>query len=121
MKKYDKQSVKIFLKNYQLKNDIDKDIVVTNIDDFFNINQDKEIESDHIDDTIYFNELDILIETIASDKEYYVYWLITDGHSYEDIGGMFELSGERIRQIYDGLLEKLPWLLVAFYVYKILF
>ena len=44
---------------------------MTNIDDFFNINQDEEIENDHIDDTIYFNELDTLIETIASDKEYY--------------------------------------------------
>ena len=108
MKKYDKQSVKIFLKNYQHKNDIDKDIVVTNIDDFFNINQDEEIENDHIDDTIYFNELDTLIETIASDKEYYVYWLISEGHSYENIGEIFDLSRERIRQIYDGLLVKLP-------------
>ena len=108
MKKYDKQSVKIFLKNYQHKNDIDKDIVVTNIDDFFNINQDEEIENDHIDDTIYFNELDTLIETIASDKEYYVYWLISEGHSYENIGEIFDLSRERIRQIYDGLLKKLP-------------
>ncbi|HBY82630.1 RNA polymerase subunit sigma-70 [Staphylococcus warneri] len=94
--------------NYQHKNDIDKDIVVTNIDDFFNINQDEEIENDHIDDTIYFNELDTLIETIASDKEYYVYWLISEGHSYENIGEIFDLSRERIRQIYDGLLEKLP-------------
>ncbi|PTI20187.1 RNA polymerase subunit sigma-70 [Staphylococcus warneri] len=94
--------------NYQHKNDIDKDIVVTNIDDFFNINQDEEIENDHIDDTIYFNELDTLIETIASDKEYYVYWLISEGHSYENIGEIFDLSRERIRQIYDGLLVKLP-------------
>lgn len=108
MKKYDKQSVKSFLKNYQHNNNNDSDIEMTNIDDFFNINQDEEIESEPIDDTIYFNELDTLIETIASDKEYYVYWLITNGHSYEDIGKIFELSGERIRQIYDGLLEKLP-------------
>ncbi|MCI2770151.1 RNA polymerase subunit sigma-70, partial [Staphylococcus warneri] len=83
-------------------------IIVTNIDNFFNINQDEEIENDHIDDTIYFNELDTLIETIASDKEYYVYWLISEGHSYENIGEIFDLSRERIRQIYDGLLEKLP-------------
>ncbi|AXV42942.1 hypothetical protein K1Y28_04965 [Staphylococcus warneri] len=81
---------------------------MTNIDDFFNINQDEEIENDHIDDTIYFNELDTLIETIASDKEYYVYWLISEGHSYENIGEIFDLSRERIRQIYDGLLVKLP-------------
>lgn len=81
---------------------------MTNIDDFFNINQDEEIENDHIDDTIYFNELDTLIETIASDKEYYVYWLISEGHSYENIGEIIDLSRERIRQIYDGLLVKLP-------------
>ena len=81
---------------------------MTNIDNFFNINQDEEIENDHIDDTIYFNELDTLIETIASDKEYYVYWLISEGHSYENIGEIFDLSRERIRQIYDGLLVKLP-------------
>ncbi|AGZ26184.1 MULTISPECIES: sigma factor-like helix-turn-helix DNA-binding protein [Staphylococcus] len=81
---------------------------MTNIDNFFNINQDEEIENDHIDDTIYFNELDTLIETIASDKEYYVYWLISEGHSYENIGEIFDLSRERIRQIYDGLLKKLP-------------
>lgn len=81
---------------------------MTNIDDFFNINQDEEIENDHIDDTIYFNELDTLIETIASDKEYYVYWLISEGHSYENIGEIFDLSRECIRQIYDGLLVKLP-------------
>nr|WP_251006308.1 sigma factor-like helix-turn-helix DNA-binding protein [Staphylococcus warneri] len=49
-----------------------------------------------------------MIETIASDKEYYVYWLISEGHSYENIGEIFDLSRERIRQIYDGLLEKLP-------------
>ncbi|PMB95187.1 hypothetical protein CJ234_08040 [Staphylococcus sp. UMB0328] len=83
-------------------------MIVTNIDNFFNINQDEEIENDHIDDTIYFNELDTLIETIASDKEYYVYWLISEGHSYENIGEIFDLSRERIRQIYDGLLKKLP-------------
>ncbi|UEH02110.1 sigma factor-like helix-turn-helix DNA-binding protein [Staphylococcus gallinarum] len=33
---------------------------------------------------------------------------MSEGQTYEEVGKIFNLSGERIRQIFDGLLEKLP-------------
>ncbi|MCD8920852.1 hypothetical protein K2V69_09075 [Staphylococcus gallinarum] len=61
-----------------------------------------------VDNTIYFNILDIIILSIANDKENLIFWLISEGQTYEEVGKIFNLSGERIRQIFDGLLEKLP-------------
>ncbi|WP_421673643.1 sigma factor-like helix-turn-helix DNA-binding protein [Staphylococcus gallinarum] len=33
---------------------------------------------------------------------------MSEGRTYEDVGRIINISGERIRQIFDGLLEKLP-------------
>nr|WP_269668177.1 sigma factor-like helix-turn-helix DNA-binding protein [Staphylococcus gallinarum] len=70
--------------------------------------EDNDIDIVPVDNTIYFNELDTLISSIANNKEYLIFWLISEGRTYEDVGKIFNLSGERIRQIFDGLLEKLP-------------
>ncbi|PTK88151.1 hypothetical protein BUZ03_13810 [Staphylococcus gallinarum] len=61
-----------------------------------------------VDDTIYFNELDTLISSIAKDKKHLIFWLISEGQTYEEVGRIFNFSWKHIRKIFDELLEKLP-------------
>ncbi|PHK48789.1 RNA polymerase subunit sigma-70 [Staphylococcus edaphicus] len=108
MKQFNKREIKAFLMEYQETND--KNIIMeeTNIDNFFHVQGDEDTEIESVDDTIYFNELETLIETVASDKEYSIFWLISEGHSYKKVGELFGVTEGRIRQIFDELLEKLP-------------
>ncbi|MDW4072256.1 sigma-70 family RNA polymerase sigma factor [Staphylococcus saprophyticus] len=108
MKQFNKREIKAFLMEYQGKNDEHTIMEETNMDNFFHVQGNEDIEIESVDDTIYFNELEILIETVASDKEYSIFWLISEGHSYKKVGEFFGVTEGRIRQIFDELLEKLP-------------
>ena len=64
---------------------------------------------DHdIDAHIRFNEIESIIEKVASDKEYFIFLLLSEGKTYREVGKYFNLSGERVRQIYNGMIERLP-------------
>lgn len=104
----DKQEIKEFISNFhKLAKPInyqDEDL-----DTFFNLNDGAEIMHDHdIDAHIRFNEIESIIEKVASDKEYFIFLLLSEGKTYREVGKYFNLSGERVRQIYNKLIERLP-------------
>ncbi|MFY2153360.1 sigma factor-like helix-turn-helix DNA-binding protein [Mammaliicoccus sciuri] len=104
----DKQAMKEFISNYhklaKASNYQDEDL-----DTFFNLTDDAEIMHDHdIDAHIRFNEIESIIEKVASDKEYFIFLLLSEGKTYKEVGKYFNLSGERVRQIYNKLVERLP-------------
>ncbi|MGW7810134.1 sigma-70 family RNA polymerase sigma factor [Staphylococcus xylosus] len=108
MKQFNKKEIKAFLIKYQGRNDGHIVMEGSDIDSFFHVQDNEDTEIESVDDTIYFNELETLIETVASDKEYSIFWLISEGHSYKKVGELFGVTEGRIRQIFDELLEKLP-------------
>ncbi|MGM7692206.1 sigma factor-like helix-turn-helix DNA-binding protein [Staphylococcus saprophyticus] len=106
----DKQEMKKFISNYhKLTKPINYQDA--NIDTFFNLTDetDTDILHDHdIDAHIRFNEIESIIEKVASDKEYFIFLLLSEGKTYREVGKYFNLSGERVRQIYNKLIERLP-------------
>ncbi|MFE8114248.1 sigma factor-like helix-turn-helix DNA-binding protein [Mammaliicoccus sciuri] len=103
-----KQAMKEFISNYhKLAKPINYQ--EEDLDTFFNLNDDTEIMHDHdIDAHIRFNEIESIIEKVASDKEYFIFLLLSEGKTYREVGKYFNLSGERVRQIYNKLIERLP-------------
>ncbi|UTI88158.1 RNA polymerase subunit sigma-70 [Mammaliicoccus sciuri] len=106
----DKQAMKEFISNYhKLVKPIeyqDEDI-----DAFFNLTDDTDTDILHdqnVDEHILFNEIESIIEKVASDKEYFIFLLLSEGKTYREVGKYFNLSGERVRQIYNKLIERLP-------------
>lgn len=104
----DKQEIKEFISNYHKvakpSNYQDEDL-----DTFFNLNDDAEIMHDqNVDEHIRFNEIESIVEKVASDKEYFIFLLLSEGKTYKEVGKYFNLSGERVRQIYNGMIERLP-------------
>lgn len=109
--KYDREAIKQFIKDYhKYSNDIDDiDEETLNIDDFFELNEDAaSIElNENTDSQIFFNELDQLIYALGTRREYYIFFLLCEGKSFEDIGKVMQLTSSRVRQLFDGLLDKL--------------
>ncbi|MGK4468255.1 sigma factor-like helix-turn-helix DNA-binding protein [Mammaliicoccus sciuri] len=106
----DKQAMKEFISNYhKLAKPInyqDEDL-----DTFFNLTDESDTDILHdqnIDEHIRFNEIESIIEKVASDKEYFIFLLLSEGKTYREVGKYFNLSGERVRQIYNKLIERLP-------------
>ena len=107
---YDKQAIKQFIMDYHKENVSN---VVSyddnNIDDFFSLSD--EVEpfelSENTGNQVFFNELDQLIYAVATRREYYIFFLLCEGKSMNEIAKIFNLSRERIRQLLNGLLDKL--------------
>lgn len=106
---YDKKSVRSFIMNYEPPKE-ELPLHEENINNFFSLDQPKtSIEtSDNFEEHIFFNELSSVIENIGTDKEFVVFDLLAHGWSYEKIGEMLMVTGERVRQIFSRLLDKLP-------------
>ncbi|WP_180525989.1 sigma factor-like helix-turn-helix DNA-binding protein [Staphylococcus haemolyticus] len=107
---YDKQAIKQFIMDYQKEkapNVVSYDD--TDIDDFFSLSD--EVEpfelSENTGNQVFFNELDQLIYAVATRREYYIFFLLCEGKSMNEIAKIFNLSRERIRQILNDLLDKL--------------
>lgn len=103
----DKHAMKEFISNYHKLvkpiNYQDEDL-----DTFFNITDDEILHDHDIDAHIRFNEIESIIEKVASDREYFIFLLLSEGKTYKEVGKYFNLSGERVRQIYNGMIERLP-------------
>lgn len=109
--KYDKATLKKFILNYHSvqKND-DINGYNDNLDNFFELNNQVVTdfsENNSIEDVILYNELEEVLEEVGTDKEHYIFWLLSEGYSYKDIGNVFSVSAGRIGQIFDDLLKKL--------------
>lgn len=110
--KYDKSTVKEFILNYhktlEKDNTCDYDI---DIDDFFNVNN--QVETHDIDtsieESIFYNELEVFIERVATEKEHNLFLLICNGVSFEKIGNIFGVKVPRVKQMLNELLDKIAY------------
>lgn len=109
---YNKSEVKKFIKNYHhCVNTNTGEEVESNLNEFFEIKESNDysiLDENYTDNHIYFNELDSRIETVATDREYYIFILVSRGMTFNKIGEIFDIGGTRVAQIFDGLLDKLP-------------
>lgn len=106
---YYKESVKAFVLSYESR-PLNKPLVEQDIHDFFSIdpyNTSPET-NDNIESNIFYNELESVIDNIATDREFYIFHMLAHGAKYEEVGRIMRVSGERIRQIFNELLDKLP-------------
>jgi len=109
--RYDKKTVKQFILNYHKTIDNSKEYDEdTNVDDFFSVNDQQEavpIDKNNVEESIFYNEIETLIEQVATDKEFCMFWLLAEGKTYKEVGRIFEVSGERVRQVFDRVLDKI--------------
>lgn len=109
--KYDKATLKNFILNchsVQKYNDVND--YNEGLDDFFEINNQVVTdlrENNNIEDVILYNELEEIVEEVGTDKEHYIFWLLSEGYSYKEIGNVFYVTEGRVKQIFDGLLRKI--------------
>ncbi|QCT75795.1 sigma factor-like helix-turn-helix DNA-binding protein [Macrococcoides canis] len=59
------------------------------------------------DDIAYINELLYLAEAVGTDKEFYIFYLMSEGRTLEEVGKVFSLSRGRVRQVYDDVIIKI--------------
>ena len=107
--RYDKATVKEFILNYHKTiNNNDAYNEDINIDDFFNVNDQAEthdIDNNNVEESIFYNEIETLIEQVATDKEFCMFWLLAEGKTYKEVGRIFEVSDKRVRQVFDRVLD----------------
>lgn len=108
---YDKATVKEFILNYHKIQDnsvsCDEDV---GIDGFFNVNdkaETHEIDNGNVEDVIFFNELEAVVERVATDKEHNLFLLLSNGVSFEKAGSIFGVKEQRAKQMLNRLLDKL--------------
>lgn len=108
--KYDKKAVKLFIKNYHKHTDSQDIDQVEDIEDFFSITDsvayDME-DSTHIDEIVLFNELEAVIEQVGTMKQQFIFYMLCEGLTLEETGKRVLLSKERVRQLYNNLLNKI--------------
>ncbi|MFQ3837915.1 MULTISPECIES: sigma-70 family RNA polymerase sigma factor [Staphylococcus] len=108
---YDKATVKEFILNYH--NTIDNNVTLDEdigIDDFFNVNnqaETHELNNSNVEDVIFFNELEAVVERVATEKEHNLFLLLINGVSFEKAGSIFDVQAPRVRQMFNELLDKL--------------
>lgn len=110
--RYDRATVKAFILNYHKIQDnsvsCDEDV---GIDDFFIVNdqaETHEIDNSNVEDVIFYNELEAVIERVATEKEYNLFLLLSNGVSFEKAGSIFGVQSQRTKQMFKKLLDKLP-------------
>ncbi|HBC4231731.1 TPA: pathogenicity island protein [Staphylococcus aureus] len=86
---------------------IDDDI---NTDEFFSIGDEISNEwmaDDNIDDHIVKNHLEMIVDQVANDKEFYIFDSLIQGRSFKDISNVLEYSEQSVRLWYETLLDKI--------------
>ncbi|UXR73340.1 pathogenicity island protein [Staphylococcus sp. IVB6238] len=108
----DKQHIKDFI--YRYHKQIDNDDTLKdddfNTDDFFSIGHtdiNNWIETDNVDDHILKNHLEMVVDQVATDKEFYIFDALLHWGSYKDISQVLECSTESVRQWFGKLLDKI--------------
>jgi len=108
--RYDKKTVKHFILNYHKtidnRKEHDED---TSVDEFFSVNDQFDvapIDENNVEESIFYNEIETLIEQVATEKEFCMFWLLAEGKTYKEVGRIFEVSDKRVQQVFDRLLDK---------------
>lgn len=87
-------------------NECDEDVTV---DDFFSVDNQQEavpIDENNIEESIFYNEIEAIIESVATEKEHNLYLLLCNGVSFEKIGNIFGVKAPRVNQMLNELLDK---------------
>lgn len=107
--RYNREAIKQFIRDYSKENRNTIYDENTNVDDFFSLND--EVEAFELNENtgnqVFFNELDQLIYAVGTRREYYIFFLLCEGKSMNEVAKILNLSRERIRQLFNGLLDKL--------------
>lgn len=110
---YDKATVKAYILNYHKIQDNsvswDEDV---GIDDFFNVNDQSEtheIDNNNVEESIFYNEIETVIERVATEKEHNLFLLLCNGVSFEKIGNIFGVKAPRVKQMLNELLDKIAY------------
>jgi DNA-directed RNA polymerase sigma subunit (sigma70/sigma32) len=53
------------------------------------------------------------LKKVATDKKYCLFWLWAKGKAYKEVGRICEVSGEKVRQVFDKLLSKIEVILTT--------
>ena len=93
-----KKNIEEYRKNKRQSN---IEVVDTSIEDFFSL------DTNVTDEVQNLNNLIDEVNLIATDREFSVFWLIISGRELNDIAKIFNLTVQRIRQIFDETIEKL--------------
>lgn len=107
---HDKATVKKNIEEYrENKSQSNIEIVDTSIEDFFSLetNVTDEVQSLNVENYVYINNLIDEVNLVATDREFSILWLIISGREFKDIAKIFNLTVQRIRQIFDETIEKL--------------
>lgn len=67
-----------------------------------------EVQSLSVGNHEYINDLIDEVILIATDREFTIFWLIISVRELKDIAKMFNVTAQRIGQIFDKTIEKLP-------------
>ena len=81
------------------------------LDDFFELNNQVETDSfdnNSIEEVILYNELENIVERVATEKEHNLFLLLSNGVSFEKAGSIFGVKSPRAKQMFNELLNKLP-------------
>lgn len=109
--KYDKATVKEFILNYHktIENNDTRDEEV-GIDEFFNVSDqpvNNVLDNNNFEDVIFFNELEAVVERVATEKEHNLFLLLSNGVTFEKAGSIFCVQEQRARQMLNELLDKI--------------
>ncbi|MBA8764177.1 pathogenicity island protein [Staphylococcus coagulans] len=82
------------------------------VDDFFDIDNVHSNEwvaesNSDVDDHILKNHLEMLVDQVATDKEYFIFDALLHGRNYKDISRVLECSPESVRLWFVKLLDKI--------------
>ncbi|MCG6208992.1 hypothetical protein G8J24_05195 [Staphylococcus warneri] len=108
---YDLATVKANIIEYRKNNEQSEiEVVDTSIDDFFSFDSNVTIEEQNLNvgNHEYINNLIDEVNLIATDREFSIFWLIINGRELKDIAKMFNVTAQRIGQIFNKTIEKLP-------------
>ncbi|WP_432722040.1 sigma-70 family RNA polymerase sigma factor [Staphylococcus equorum] len=108
--RYDNATVKEFILNYHKIQDNSVSCEDIGIDDFFNVNdqaETHEIDNSNVEDVIFYNELEAVIESVATEKEHNLFLLLSNGVSFEKVRSIFGVKSQRTKQMLNQLLNKM--------------
>ena len=104
------QQLKRILKNTEkIKVKVIQKLQIHQQKTFFSLdtNVTDEVQSLNEENYVYINNLIDEVNLVATDREFSVFWLIISGRELNDIAKIFNLTVQRIRQIFDETIEKL--------------
>lgn len=62
---------------------------------------------DNVDDHIIKNHIEMIVDRLATDKEFYIFDFIIQGRSYQDISSVLDCSKQFVRLWYETILNKI--------------